>query len=240
MTKRIITQDDVKALGTILFVGAHPDDETFTAGGLLAAAAQNGQTVIVVTATLGEGGIQDESRWPAAELGAIRTAELGQALKILGCTHHYWLDYHDGECATDSPDRAISRIAEVIAQHQPDTILTFGPDGLTGHPDHRAVSGWVAKANHNKAQVYHVVEAQETYEKYLSKADQQFNWYFNIPEPPVMPADECAIALKLSAESREAKLEALRAMPSQYDKFFTTVPSDLLENLFTVECFVRV
>ena len=77
----IKTTDDIKHLGTILFVAAHPDDETFNAGGILAAAARNGQTVIVVTATKGEGGVQDESRWPADSLGDIRAKELKQASK---------------------------------------------------------------------------------------------------------------------------------------------------------------
>lgn len=239
MTDHIHTQQDVAQLGTIMFIGAHPDDETFTAGGLLAAAAQNGQTTIIVTATRGEGGVQDESRWPAANLGDIRTAELQQALEILGCTHHYWLDYADGACATESDAPAITRITELIVKHQPDTILTFGPDGLTGHPDHQAVSAWTRIASKDTVPIYHAVEDQDIYKNYLSQADQQFNWYFNITEPPIRPARECAIAFRLTPKLRETKLQALQAMPSQYEKFFTTVPPELLENLFTIECFVE-
>lgn len=235
---QILNTDDVKQLGTILFVAAHPDDETFTAGGLLAAAAQNGQTVIVLTATKGEGGIQDESRWPADQLAQIRSSELAQALEIIGCAQHYWLDYADGGCATDSPDRAVQRIKELITEQQVDSIVTFGPDGLTGHPDHQTVSAWAAEAC-GDLPVYHVVEELEGYETYMKPAGEQFNWYFNIQDPPMKLAADCQIAFKLSPELRDLKLKALAAMPSQYEKLFTDTPPNLLEHLFTIECFVQ-
>jgi hypothetical protein len=60
------TADDIKQLGTILFVAAHPDDESFLAGGILAAAVANGQTVVVYTATRGEAGVQDRNKCPRA------------------------------------------------------------------------------------------------------------------------------------------------------------------------------
>ena len=236
---RITTADDVKNLGTILFIGAHPDDETFTAGGLLAAAVQNGQTVIVLTASRGEGGVQDEARWPQAQLGDIRTTELENALKILGCQHHYWLDYKDGGCAGDDAGRAVERIKELVTEHHVDTILTFGPDGLTGHPDHQTVSAWAKTACGSQAQVYYVVEELDGYEKYMKPAGKAVNWYYNIENPPMKLAADCEIALKLTPELRDIKLRALQAMPSQYEKFFTSTPASLLEHLFTVECFVK-
>lgn len=239
MSNQILTADDVKNLGTILFIGAHPDDETFTAGGLLAAAVANGQKVIIVTATKGEGGVQDESRWPANQLASIREAEMIEALKILGCNQHHWLDYTDGGCATDSGDRALQRIKEVIEENQPDTILTFGPDGLTGHPDHQTVCAWASQANQGRVAIYHAVEERELYERYMKPAGQQANWYYNIENPPMKLAADCAIALKLTPELRDLKLRALQAMPSQYEKFFTNTPPDLLEHLFTIECFVK-
>lgn len=238
MSKQILTVDDVKNLGTILFVGAHPDDETFTAGGLLAAAAANGQKVITITATKGEGGVQDESRWPADRLASIRQAELEAALKILGCTQHYWLDYADGGCAADSPERAVRRIQELIAEHTVDSILTFGSDGLTGHPDHQTVSAWAAQAC-GSLPVYHAVEELENYEQYMKPAGRQFNWYFNVANPPMKLAADCAVAFKLTPELRDIKLRALQAMPSQYKKFFTVTPPEVLEHLFTIECFVK-
>lgn len=232
-------KNKVASLGTIMGVWAHPDDETFNSGGIMATAAKNGQTVICITATKGEKGIQDETRWPAASLGDIRSAELQKALDLLGCEVHYWLDYQDGACAADSAERAVARISELIEEHRPDTILTFGPDGLTGHPDHQTVSAWADAASDGRQVIYHVVEEKVVYEKYLAKAAQTANWYFNIQKPPLKPAAECEIALYLTPEIRRTKLAALQAMPSQYEKFFKTTPPELMEHLFTVECFVK-
>ena len=79
-------------------VWAHPDDESFLAAGVLAAAVRNGQSVICVTATRGEEGFQNTDKWPADKLSDIRTAELEAALKILGIHEHHWLNYRDGRC----------------------------------------------------------------------------------------------------------------------------------------------
>ena len=54
-------------------------------------------------------------------------------------TDHRWLDYPDGGCAAVDAEEAVARIAAIIDEVRPDTVLTFGPDGGTGHPDHIAV-----------------------------------------------------------------------------------------------------
>ena len=90
-----------------------------------------------VTATRGEAA--DPERWPPAELAQIREVEIANALEILGVTDHRWLDYPDGGCADVDAEEAVARIVAVIEEVQPDTVLTFGPDGGTGHPDHIAV-----------------------------------------------------------------------------------------------------
>ena len=135
---------DIAALGTILGIWAHPDDEAYLSGGLMALARANGQRVVCVTATRGELGTADPVAWPPDRLAAERTRELAECLAILGVHEHHWLDYRDGGCAAADAPTAISRLAELVAQIRPDTVLTFGPDGLTGHPDHQAVSAWRA------------------------------------------------------------------------------------------------
>ena len=133
-------------LGTILGIWAHPDDEAYLSGGLMAMARAAGSRVVCVTATHGELGTADPARWPPARLAAERTVELARCLEILGVTEHRWLGYRDGDCASVPPGEPVARLAELIEQVGPDTVLTFGPDGNTGHPDHRAVSGWAAAA----------------------------------------------------------------------------------------------
>ena len=61
---------------TLLGVWAHPDDETFVSSGLLLAARERGDRVVLVTATRGEHGTDDPARWPADRLGAHRAREL--------------------------------------------------------------------------------------------------------------------------------------------------------------------
>jgi LmbE family N-acetylglucosaminyl deacetylase len=218
---QIGTSEDIKQLGTILTVWAHPDDETFTAGGILAAAVANGQKVICVTATRGEAGIQDESRWPASKLADIRAAELKKALEILGIEKHYWLGYKDGHCESVDQTKAAGQIRDFITPYQPDSILTFGPEGFTGHSDHKTVSLWTAQAVSqlkSKPKVYHAVQLREIYEQYLKRADASFNIFFNIEKPPLKDAKECDIYYKLTKEISDKKCQALVAMPSQTER----------------------
>ena len=71
----MIDRDDVAALGTILGVWSHPDDEAYLSGGLMALARDNGQRVVCVTATRGERGTPDPVAWPPERLAEERTRE---------------------------------------------------------------------------------------------------------------------------------------------------------------------
>ncbi|MGN9913777.1 PIG-L deacetylase family protein [Phytohabitans sp. LJ34] len=136
----------VGELGTILGVWAHPDDEAYLSGGLMAMARDVGSRVVCVTATRGELGTSDPERWPPDRLAAQRTTELARCLDVLGVTEHHWLGYRDGECAAVPVSEPVARLCELIDEVRPDTVLTFGPDGQTGHPDHQAVSAWTTTA----------------------------------------------------------------------------------------------
>ncbi len=235
------TVDDIKDLGTILSVWAHPDDESFACGGLMSQAVANGQTVVCLTATKGEKGIQDESRWPSERLGQIRAEELDEALSILGITEHYWLDYPDGGCKLVNSEEAIMRIAQHIRHYQPDTILTFGPEGMTGHPDHCCVSTWVdAAANQadSKANVYHAVELRENYEA-MKAADEKYNFFYNIDQPPLKNEGECDILIKLPDELLIKKYQALASMPSQYEAMLRDFGQDVICSMICNEAFTK-
>ena len=232
---------NVKTLGTILCVGAHPDDETFMAGGLFAIARQNGQRVICVTATKGEGGSQDLSKWPAATMGQIRSEELAAALKVLDVTEHHWLGYTDGECAKVEIVQAVQQLTDIMGIAKPDTIITFGPDGLTGHPDHQAVSQWVSAAVADSAlkpTVLHAVIDPEQFKRYFKPVHDKLNWFFNIASPPLRQAEECSVRVQNSNEVCLQKLAAFRAMPSQYEAMFAAFDEPFLTELFRIEAFV--
>jgi LmbE family N-acetylglucosaminyl deacetylase len=234
------TPEDIRNLGTILCVWAHPDDESFSCAGIMAAAVKNGQKVICVTATKGESGVQDESRWPASRLGEIRAKELRQALDIIGINEHYWLGYHDGECEKISDEEGTARIREFIEKYQPDSILTFGPEGMTGHPDHQTVSRWATlAAEGTPINIYHAVENQKTYDKYMKDLDEKFDIYFNIDKPPLKNDEECDIVFCLTPELITQKFAALKVMPSQTERLLKVLPEDELKDIFRCECYVK-
>ncbi|HSX01918.1 MAG TPA: PIG-L family deacetylase [Candidatus Saccharimonadia bacterium] len=242
MAARIQTTEDIRQLGTILGVWAHPDDESFLAAGLLAAAVRNGQTVVCVTATKGEAGVQDAAKWPPETLGETRAAEMQATLEILGIRHHQWLDYPDGGCAAAATEQAVAKLAPVLARYRPDTIITFGPDGLTGHHDHCTVSRWATLAAAQQQpppRIFHAVHTPEQYEQHLKAADAKLNMYFNIDQPPLVPLEACAIAYDLPRDILSLKHRALLAMPSQYEQLHKVLLPRQFYAAFAAEYFVE-
>jgi LmbE family N-acetylglucosaminyl deacetylase len=121
----------------ILGVFAHPDDEVFCVGGTIARCAVAGAVTGIVSLTSGEGGqIRDVASATRRTLGAVRAKELEASAAALGVDNVTCLDLGDGRLA----ERPLAQIAEavraVIDEFAPDTIVTFGPDGGSGHPDH--------------------------------------------------------------------------------------------------------
>jgi LmbE family N-acetylglucosaminyl deacetylase len=239
--RQLCDPEDVKELGTIMGVWAHPDDETFTSGGLMALAASYGQQVICVTATKGEQGIHDHTRWPAEKLGNIRAQELLDALQILGVTTQHWLAYRDGECDQVTVEKAAAEIVQCIKKYKPDTILTFGPDGSTGHPDHIAVGEWVVAACQtmdNPPKVYFVADTKEHYTEPFKRIDKSINYYFNLPKPHLVAKDSCDICINLPSDICKIKCDALQVQQSQTDQLFTRFSRTELEKGFAIESFV--
>jgi LmbE family N-acetylglucosaminyl deacetylase len=223
-------------------VWAHPDDETFMVGGLLSMAASNGQQVVCITATKGEGGVQDESRWPAATLGETRAKELATALETLGINQHHWLNYRDGTCSQVEDAEAVAKLVEHIDQYKPDSIITFAPDGLTGHDDHIAVARWAglaAEESNTKPTVWYAVHTQEIYDAAFKALHDKFNVYFNIDVPKLVPMQSCDMVVELPDEVLDKKLRALQAMPSQYEKFFQGISPGEAELAFDTEGLIR-
>jgi LmbE family N-acetylglucosaminyl deacetylase len=193
-------------LWTVLMVWAHPDDETYLAGGLSAALTDAGHRVACVTATRGEAGGTSDG------LAQIRTAELEAALERLGVTDHRWLDYADGGCAAVDDDEAGDRIAEVVDEVEPDTVVTFGPDGFTGHPDHQAVSRWVDRAlTGRQLRLLHAVSPENRPDQSL---DEDFG-VFELGRPRTLPDHEIDVLLHLSDALLDRKVAALLLQESQ-------------------------
>jgi LmbE family N-acetylglucosaminyl deacetylase len=225
---------DPRRLGTILGVWAHPDDETYLSGGIMALAARAGQRVVCVTATKGEKGSQDEARWPSATIGATRAAELEAALAVLGVHEHHWLGYVDGECDGVDTDEAAAKLARIADEVGPDTILTFGPEGQTGHPDHLAVHRWTSAAFSSGVMWAAVPDDWRPFAERLAEFD-----VFAPGTPAFLPRDELDVLLELDDDLMDLKLAALREQPSQTDGLLGALGEEFVRALLAVESFRR-
>lgn len=125
---------------TLAMVVAHPDDDAYGMAGTVALhAADPSFRFVLVHATDGEAGDIREG-FPATRegLGAIRRAECDAAWRAHGRVpdRHDWLGYPDGGVEQVPFDELVDRIAAILEEEAPDVVGTFGPDGITGHPDH--------------------------------------------------------------------------------------------------------
>lgn len=125
----------------LLFVFAHPDDESFACAGTIAKYHQRGDTVYLVCATSGCKGRTGEFDFSCREeLAKHREQELHRAASILGIAHTYLYHYPDGSLAHQDQEELAKRIMDTIMEIKPNVVVTFPPDGVTGHPDHIAIS----------------------------------------------------------------------------------------------------
>jgi LmbE family N-acetylglucosaminyl deacetylase len=126
----------------LMSVLAHPDDESLGTGGALAKYADEGIATYLVTATRGERGrFGDSKESPGPEVvGRAREAELVAAARELGLREVRFLDYPDGALDKVDAAEAIDKIAGHLRRVRPHVVITFGPDGAYGHPDHIAIS----------------------------------------------------------------------------------------------------
>ena len=226
-------------LGTILGVWAHPDDETYLAAGLMARAVAEGDRVVVVTATKGEGGSWDEKRWPSETMGEVRAAELEESLRILGVKEHHWLGYIDATCHEVPLEEGTAKILSFVEDVRPDTVLTFGPDGMTGHKDHQAVCAWATEAfgrsARKGAKLYYATTTPEWAEVFVPRMNK-----FHVFEPgypPITSRDELAIDLQLNGELLDRKLQAIEAHTSQVEYMLRYFGQDFFREAHKAEMF---
>lgn len=142
----------------LLFVHAHPDDETLTTGATIAHYAARGAEVHVVTCTLGEEGEVIGDRYAqlavdhADQLGGYRISELTKALNALGIGEPQFLGgpgrWRDSGMEGTSArkqqrfidadfDEAVGELVQIIETLRPHVVVTYDPDGGYGHPDHK-------------------------------------------------------------------------------------------------------
>ena len=130
----------------IIAIFAHPDDERVV-GPLLSRLAREGRETHLVIATDGAKGVTPFARIPAgAPLAAARVKEATCAANRLGVKQLHIIGLPDGGLASfDVLGKLRSRLVAIIDSVKPAAILTFGPEGGTGHPDHRLVGDVVTQ-----------------------------------------------------------------------------------------------
>lgn len=212
------TLDAIRGLGTVVGVWAHPDDDVYLSAGIMALARLTGNDVTVALATRGQAGGDLEN------LAAVRTNETTEALACLGVEECRWLGFTDGRCSEVPLSRAVQAVADVLCDTRPDTVLTFPPDGLTGHPDHQAISHWVQVAVATAGLDCRVLHAAITPDAHRRsrEIDNRFN-VFLPGYPHLTPRGDLALDLTLTGDLLDQKVAALMAHESQTRALIETV-----------------
>ncbi len=143
----------------VMCVFAHPDDEAFGPGGTIALWASQEAEIHLLCATKGEAGTDDEDQLTAA----IREKELAESAKILGIKELDYLNYVDGEIGNKKMIEIEEKVIQKINRFQPDTLITFNLNGVSGHLDHIAI-------------------ASATTQAFKKTASPQKLYYFSIPK----------------------------------------------------------
>jgi LmbE family N-acetylglucosaminyl deacetylase len=143
---------------------AHPDDEVFSCGGVMALNQKRDIHTTLVCATKGEAGeISSPELADIATIGAVREQELIEAAKYVGIDDLQFLGYRDsgmaGTPANEEPaaytnalaSEVVPRLVRFIRDLQPQVIITFDPTGGYGHPDHIAIHKHTVEAFHAAA-----------------------------------------------------------------------------------------
>lgn len=198
----------------MLCVFAHPDDECYGPGGTIAKAALAGAEVFVTTFTAGEAGTIGISKTLApAELARRRRSELAAACRALGVAGHRILDVPDRGVAAVDPAWAVGEITADIRRLRPQVVLTFHHRGVSGHPDHVAVAGFLERsfglAGDDGGPLRHYEWGIPRHRVLL----------YERPNLVPIEDDELAAVVDVSGAAMDRKVAAIHAHETQYEFF---------------------
>lgn len=211
----------------VVAVHAHPDDEVLFSGGMLFDLARRGAHVTLLTATLGEEGeIIGEPYQGLCEaglLGGLRLKELEASAAELGINHEMLggagffhdsgmadMDSHqDPRALVNRVDEAADVLRERLEELDPHIILTYGPDGGYGHPDHIAVHQATHAAAGTERRVWWTVFERESFGSAAATITAPRGWthmpaaylenWTNAGADVTYPLDDAALAAKRAA-----------------------------------------
>ena len=233
--------DTVGNLGSILGVWAHPDDEAYLSAALMARAVDDGRDVFCLTATRGAAGFPDGDERSLEERKALRDRELRDCLTLLGVTRHRNLGLPDGGCADLPDDEPVAIVAALIEQLRPDTVLTFGPDGGTGHPDHISACRWATLAFDQVApkgsRLLYSTKTRPWAERFMTGVDSSQIMMVEDLEPERVDPETLAVWLTCDDAMLERKVTALSAQVSQITPMLGMLGVDGFRELVREEFF---
>lgn len=254
---------------TLLALFAHPDDETFACGGTLAYYAHQGVRVVLGCATRGEAGVvHQEVACCPEDMGLAREEELRCACRVLGIQELRFLGYRDSGME-DGPEQehplafvqadseeVVGRILELCRLFQPLVMLTYGPEGGSGHRDHVAIHRYASEAwrragdpqqcpdlaRNPPRKLYYVARSRRLYRRF-----RQDLWRRGLlPEPPTEAQirqrgvpEECITTVVPVGAFLETRLQALRCHRTQLSSGhpYIHLPEDLRREYLSIESF---
>ena len=228
-------------LGSILGIWGHPDDEAYLSAGLMARAVDAGHRVVCVTATRGEAGFPADDPRSVDERKAVREAELGNCLAVLGVLEHRYLGFPDGGCGAVPDEEAAAAIAAVINEVRPDTVLTFGPDGGTGHQDHIAACRWATMAFDRAApagsRLLYSTKIRQWEDRFLAGVDRSTIMMLDDLEAETVDPSELAVWYACDEPMLVRKVAALRSQVSQIEPLVELVGLEFFSELVREEFY---
>lgn len=246
-------------MGTLLLVHAHPDDEAISTGGVMMKAKAHGHRVVLVTATRGEVGEihnMDEAA-SRPRLGEIRTEELKAAGDVLGVDRIELLGYRDSGMVDTADNKdprsfhqsrleeAAGKLAAIVRDERPDVVVTYGEDGVYGHPDHikahhvtNAAFDMLEREGWTPSKLYYTAiprSMMEAFMKQMPEEAQRQNTNMRIAGTP----DELVTTRVDVHDYVDQKRRAFAAHVSQNDpnSWFTTMASQIYELAFGTEYY---
>jgi len=207
---------------TLLAVFAHPDDESFRCGGTLSLLSVRGVHVHLLTATRGEAGSAgDPPLCRPEELAEWRERELRCACRALGLEPPRFLDYRDGHVAEADPEQVVEQIVRAVRELRPQVMLTYGPDGISGHPDHVAIGHLAKEAFHRAAEAsafpHHSAQGLAPHavaKLYQLVVPRSLAERLGMKQVRGVPDEEITLAVDV-APAWKAKMEAIRCHATQ-------------------------
>lgn len=223
---------------SLLFIFAHPDDESFSAAGTASRYADEGVRLTLVTATRGDKGKCGEP--PVCrpeELARVREAELREAARLIGISDVRVLDYRDRELAAAPAEEMRAALVRSIREARPQVVVTFDPHGVNLHPDHVAISRFASDAVAAAADPRWHGETGPAHEvgRLLWTSPQPFFELARLKEPEREPGVDFLIDTGRWWQRKAAALRAHRSQHIEIDRLFFDVPDS--ERILSVEAF---